>query len=113
MTLVRRLLRTTPVRTLLVVLVLALAWQGYLAVTAPGKVGDDLAAQVEVGEPVRVGVVLGFEPERFHTLFLQDYGRVIRVDGNEVHLRSVRPENVSMLARIYWIERLELLEEPT
>lgn len=112
MTLVGRAVRSLPGRTLLVFLVLALAWQAYLSISAPAKVGDGLVAEVDQGEPVQVGVVLGFEPERFHTLFLQDYGRVLRVEGNEVHLRSVRPENIDRLARIYWIERLETLEDP-
>ncbi|MGC5616066.1 hypothetical protein [Georgenia sp. Z1491] len=111
MTLTCRLLRTRPVRTILVVLALVLAWQLYLAIAAPGKIDDELAAQVDEGEPVRVGVVLDFPPERFHTLYLQDYGRILRVEGNEIQLRSVRPESVAMLARVYWVESLVPLEE--
>ena len=97
-------------RTIAVILVLVIAWQVYLSVRAPGRVDPALAAEVVLGGPVRVSVILNFEPERFHTLFLQDYGRVMGVSGNEVRLRDVRPESVGALARVYWIDRLEPLE---
>jgi hypothetical protein len=109
--LLRAFLRSTPGRTILVVLVAALAWQGYLYASAGSKVDAEVAAEVEAGEPVRVTVVLGFTPERFHTLYLQDYGRVMGIDGNEIHLRAVRPENIARLARVYWIDRLEPVAE--
>lgn|SRR5699024_6646870 len=108
--LVKRFLRTRLFRTVAVVLVLVLAWQLYLTVQAPGKIDPALQAAVEAGEPVRVQVTLGFPPERFHTLFLQDYGRVMQVEDHSVLLRDVRPESVGMLARIYWIEHLSPLE---
>jgi predicted transcriptional regulator len=93
--LLRAFLRSTPGRTILVVLVAALAWQGYLYASAGSKVDAEVAAEVEAGEPVRVTVVLGFTPERFHTLYL----------------RAVRPENIARLARVYWIDRLEPVAE--
>lgn len=104
-------LRSTPGRTIVVVLVAALAWQGYLYAAAGSKIDPEVASEVEAGEPVRVTVVLGFTPERFHTLYLQDYGRVMGIDGNEIPLRAVRPENIARLARVYWIDRLEPVAE--
>ena len=112
MTLVKRLLRTRLFKVVVAVLVLTLAWQVFLTIQAPGKVDPALQAQVEQGDqPVRIAVTLDFPPERFHTLFLQDYGRVIRVDGNSVHLRDVRPSSVRLLARVYWIDALFPLED--
>lgn len=106
-----RLLRSRVVKTLAVILALTLAWQAFLTVQAPSRIDADVAASVEKGEPLRVSVELGFAPERFHTLFLQDYGRVMGVSGNQVHLRDVRPESVGMLARIYWIDQIRPYEE--
>lgn len=109
MTVLSRLSRSRLVRTVVVILVLVLAWQIYLSIMAPAKISPELAAEAEQGEPVRVTVVLNFEPERFHTLFLQDYGRVMGVSGDEVRLRDVRPESVAALARVYWIAELDPL----
>lgn len=111
MTLLTRLWRSRLVKTVTVIVVLALAWQIYLSATAPGKIDPVLRAEVEQGRPLSIAVELGFPPERFHTLFLQDYGRVVKVEGNEVRLRSVRPESVDLLARVYWIDRLEPLAD--
>lgn len=109
--LLRAFLASTPGRTIIVVLVATLAWQSYLYAAAGAKIDPEVASAVEAGEPVRVTVVLGFAPERFHTLFLQDYGRVMGIDGDEIHLRAVRPENIARLARVYWIDRLEPVAE--
>ncbi|RZU32209.1 hypothetical protein [Blastococcus saxobsidens] len=111
MTLLRRLSRSTAFRTIVVVLVLALAWQVYLTVRAPGRIAPELAVAVEEGQPLRVSVALDFPPERFHSLKLQSYGHVMGVEDNRIHLRSVRPESVAALAKIYWVDRLELYED--
>lgn len=111
MTLFRRFARSTAFRTVAVIVVLALAWQLYLTIRAPGRIDPALASAVEQGEPLRVSVSLPFPAERFHSLKLQDYGHVMGVEGDRIDLRSVRPESVSALAKIYWIERVDLYEE--
>lgn len=111
MSILMRLARSRLVRTIAVILALVIAWQVYLSVTAPGRIDPGLAELVKEGEPVRVSVTLNFPPERFHTLFLQDYGRVMGVSESEVRLRDVRPESVGALARVYWIDHIEALEE--
>lgn len=111
MTLLGRFLRSQAFRAIAVVLVLALAWHVFLLLQAPGKVGDELSTAVEAGEPLRVSVLLGFPPERFHTLELQSYGHVMSVQGSRINLRSVRPESVDALARIYWVDEVELYDD--
>jgi hypothetical protein len=56
--------------------------------------------------------VLGFEPERFHVLELQEYGRVRGTDGTVLHLRSVSPAGVDEMARKYWIDEIRPAEDP-
>lgn len=109
MTMLRRILRTRVVKTVIAILVIVLAWQIYLTVRAPAHIDPQLAGQVAEGQPLRISVRLDFPPERFHTLFLQQYGRVMGVEGNHVDLRSVRPESVDALARVYWIDWIEPL----
>lgn len=106
MSILNRLARSRVVKTLAVILALVLAWQVYLTIRASGVVDPTLDALVAKGDPVRISVELGFAPERFHTLFLQDYGRVMGVNGDRVDLRDVRPESVGMLARVYWIDAI-------
>lgn len=110
MTLLGRLARSRVVKTVGVILAITLAWQLYLTIAAPGRVDPALAAQVEKGQPLRISVEFSFPPERFHTLYLQQYGRVMGVEGNRVDLRDVRPESVGALARVYWIAQLTPLE---
>ncbi|WP_261164703.1 hypothetical protein [Microbacterium sp. Marseille-Q6965] len=100
------MLRTRLVRVLAVVAILAAAWQAFLAFRAPGVVDPAVAAEVPVESSLRVEVVMDFAPERFHTLFLQSYGRISGSGEDFVRLRDVRPESVGMLARVYWIESI-------
>src|SRR5699024_5785163 len=106
----RRVLRSRLVKTLAVIAVLVIAWQVYVAVSAPGKIDPRVASEVDEGQPLRVRVELGFPPERFHTLRLQEYGHIMGVHGDTVSLRSVRPSSIGALARVYWIERIEPVE---
>lgn len=113
MTLLVRILRSRAVITLVTVAVLLGGWNIYLAVRAPSRVGPALEEQVDRGLPVRVAVELGFPAERFHTLELQQYGRVSGVDGNVVELRDVRPGSVNAIARIYWVDHVDAVESPS
>ena len=106
MMLLKRFARSRFIRTVAVLVALVIIWQIFLSVRANGRVDPALAAEAAEGQPVRVTVVVGFPPERFHTLFLQSYGRVVGVSGNEVQLRDVRPESVGMLARVSGIESI-------
>ncbi len=107
----RRFLRTRFAKTLIVVAAAVVAWQIFLSIRATGVVSEQLQAAASRGEPVELVVQLGFPPERFHTLFLQDYGHVRGVSTDGVVLRDVRPESVGMLARVYWVDRLTTPEE--
>lgn len=107
----RRFVKTRFAKTLVVIVAATIAWQIFLSVRAAGVVSEQLQAAVSQSHPVELVVQLGFEPERFHTLFLQDYGHVRGVSTDGVVLRDVRPENVGMLARVYWIDRLVTPEE--
>lgn len=103
MTLIKRLSRIRAMRLLAVVLLLAVVWNAYLLARAPGIISPEVSAEAAEGEPLQVGVQLDFPPERFHTLQLQSYGRVSRVEDQTVVLRDVRPESIALLARLYWV----------
>lgn len=112
MTLLVRALRSTGGRTLVVLVAAWLAWQLYLTATAGGKISAEVEDAADSGRPVGVAVTLGFAPERFHTLELQEFGRVAGVQDHTVELRDVAPGDVDDIARIYWVDSLDPLELP-
>jgi hypothetical protein len=102
----RRAARSAPLRRIAIVVLLVLAYQGWLSVQAIGKAGPGVGADPDVRGRFSVDVVLDFPPERYHVLELQKHGRVAGTDGTVVHLRGVSPAGVDALAREYWIEAL-------
>jgi hypothetical protein len=81
-----------------------LAWQGWLTLAAPAKIAPGLDA-----ERVNVLVTLPFPPERFHVLVFQRHGRVSGTHDNSVEVRGVRREDLSAVARPYWVKSVEPL----
>jgi hypothetical protein len=59
--------------------------------------------------PRNVIVVLDFQPERFHSERIQQYGAFAGRDGslNRIRLRNVRPARLRELAAIRWVARIE------
>jgi len=59
--------------------------------------------------PSNVIVVLDFQPERFHSERIQQYGAFAGRDGglNRIRLRNVRPARLRDLAAIPWVARIE------
>jgi hypothetical protein len=59
--------------------------------------------------PSNVIVVLDFQPERFHSERIQQYGAFAGRDGglNRIRLRNVRPSRLRELAAIPWVARIE------
>src|SRR5690606_29229925 len=72
----RKLLGTVGGRTLAVLLLLIILYQAWLTVTATSKVHDAVGSNPDERGRFAVDVVLGFPPERFHILQLQNYGRI-------------------------------------
>jgi hypothetical protein len=60
-------------------------------------------------EPRNVVVVLNFVPDRFHNERVAEYGVFAGRDGalNRIRLRNVSPGNLSRLAAVAWIARIE------
>ena len=102
-----RLLALPRVRLLLGLLLLFGAWQGWLVLSAPGKIASAL-----VGRPrVDVMVTLPFPPERFHVMAFQRYGRVSGTEDNAIELRGVREADLVAIARKYWVRRIDPVPE--
>ena len=108
MKLLRAILRTGRGRFVLAVLLLSLAWQGWLSATAPGKVAPAVLQSSQT-QKVNVLVTLAFPPERFHVLSFQKFGRVTGTQDNTVELRGVNKADLSSVARPHWVTKVEPL----
>ena len=86
--------------------ILYLAFQIHLFLAAPGKIAPELKSGAE---KVNVLVTLPFQPERFHLLVFQRYGRVSGTRDNSIELRGVAHDNLRAVARPYWVNKVEPL----
>lgn len=99
-------LRSRKTHILIAVAVGYLAWQLWLAVSAPQKVAKFAGSS----EKVNILVVLPFEPERFHVQLMQTYGRVSGTQEKSVEVRGVKRADLTTIARPYWVKRVEPLQ---
>jgi hypothetical protein len=106
MRLVRTALESRRGRILLGLLLAWLAWQGWLALSAPSKV----AAGFPDRQRVSALITLPFAPERFHILVFQRFGRVSGTEGNAVELRNIDKSQLNAIARYHWVKRVEPLQ---
>ncbi len=88
-------------------LVLFAVWQIYLEFAAPGKVDASLR---EGKNKVNVQVVLPFTPDRFHVMAMQQFGRVSGTEDTSIEVRGVKRDDLSSLARPFWVKRIEPLK---
>ena len=109
MNVLRAIVRSARGRIVLGALALYLGFQAWLSWSAPGKIAPELAAGT--ARRVNVAVLLPFPPERFHVLAFQRFGRVAGTEENAVELRGVLKENLTALARPYWVVRVDPIAE--
>lgn len=100
------LLQQPRVRLLLGALAVYLLWQAWLFIAAPGKV----SLQIDQAQArVNVLVSLPFQPERFHVLMFQKFGRVSGTTDTAVEVRGVPPTRLMAMARYHWVSRIDPL----
>lgn len=106
-----KVLRHRTVATIVVIGVLIAGWSIAMAAIAPSKLSPELSAAMNTeDDSLRVAVELGFVPERFHTLRMQEFGNVMQVDGNTIHVRSLAADEVMTIAQLYWVQSLDLIQ---
>ena len=99
--------QSTQGRIVFAGILLYAVWQIYLGVTAPGKVAESLR---EGKGKVNVQVVLPFTPGRFHVMAMQQFGRVSGTEDTSIEVRGVKRDDLSGLARPFWVKRIEPLK---
>ena len=94
-------------KIVIVSLFLFAVWQIYLELAAPGKVDASLR---DGKNKVNVQVVLPFTPDRFHVMAMQQFGRVSGTEDTSIEVRGVKRDDLSSLARPFWVKRIEPLK---
>lgn len=94
-------------RIVFVCLLLYAVWQIHLGLSAPGKVSESLR---DGKGKVNVQVVLPFTPDRFHVIAMQQFGRVSGTEDTSIEVRGVKRDDLSSLARPFWVKRIEPLK---
>ena len=103
----RSILQSTQGRLVMACVLLYALWQIYLGMLAPGKIANDLR---EGKGKVNVQVVLPFTPDRFHVMAMQKFGRVSGTDDTAIEVRGVKRDDLSSLAHLFWVKRIEPLK---
>jgi hypothetical protein len=107
MTLWHSIWRSNRGRLVLAGLFLYAIWQIYLGVSASGKV---VASLRDGKNKVNVQVILPFTPDRFHVMAMQQFGRVSGTEDTSIEVRGVKRDDLSSLARPFWVKRIEPLK---
>src|SRR6478672_10083723 len=102
----RDAVRSRKTHILLLLAACYLAWQLWLTIAAPYKIADF----GDGPEKVNILVTLPFPPERFHVQLFQTYGRVSGTQENAVEVRGVKRADLTTVARLYWVTRVEPLQ---
>ncbi|WP_205857325.1 hypothetical protein [Phytoactinopolyspora endophytica] len=102
----RKLIGTVGGRTLVVLVALLIAYQVWITVSAGGKIADGVKDEPDRRGRYTIDVELGFPPERFHMLDLQEYGAIRGTDDNVLHLHQVTEDGIDAIARKYWVNEI-------
>ena len=75
----------------------------------PDRIDADLTAQIEKSDAlVNLVITSKFPAEEFHLGIFQEVGTIRGNKGRDTFLFRVKPKDVRMLARKYWIEKIAL-----
>lgn len=108
MKLARAILASSKGRIMLLVALGIVGWHGWLWAAAPFKISADMPTE---GRRVDVVVTLPFVPQRFHVQEMQRFGRVSGTRENRIEVRRVERANLTRLARPFWVESVEPLQQ--
>jgi len=105
----RRWHHRRDVRFVLAVAAFLFLFYGWGFYYGPSRLSDDLTAQLGNSDaPVNLVITSKFPAEEFHLGIFQEVGTIRGNEGRDTFLYRVKPGDVRMLARKYWIEQIDL-----
>lgn len=91
--------------SLLLVLGLAVYWLASIYCGSQKLTAAEIAAAQTAsgGDDLNLEIALGFAPEQFHFLYLQEFGRMAGAGDAFIRLRGVSVQSATRLAKHYWV----------
>ena len=78
-------------------------------VNGPSRLAENLSSQMDKSDaPVDLVITSKFPAEEFHLGIFQEVGTIRGNKGRDTFLYRVKPGDVRMLSRKYWIEKINL-----
>ena len=98
------------IRFILFVATFIVLFYGWGFIEGPSRIDTTLSAQIEKSDaPVDLVITSNFPAEEFHLGIFQEVGTIRGNKDRDTFLYRVKPKDVRMLARKYWIKRISLV----
>ena len=103
---------STPLVGVPALVAVVLVWQLYAAWHAATHLAPEVGAALRDQGRADLEVELPFEPEKFHLVYFQSRGRVVGVEGQQVRMADVGPDQAREIAGQYWVSAVRPLQGP-
>ena len=105
----RRWYHRRDARFVLVILSLVTVFYSWSYITGPSRLSINLSKLLEKHEmPVNLVIRTNFPAQEFHLGVFQEAGTIRGSKGLDTLLYKVKPKDIRMLSRKYWIERIDI-----
>ena len=105
----RRWYHRRDARFVLVILSLMAVFYSWSYITGPSRLSVNLSKLLEKHEmPVNLVITTNFPAQEFHLGVFQEAGTIRGSKGLDTLLYKVKPKDIRMLSRKYWIERIDI-----
>ena len=105
----RRWYHRRDARFVLVILSLMAVFYSWSYITGPSRLSVNLSKLLEKHEmPVNLVITTNFPAQEFHLGVFQEAGTIRGSKGRDTLLYKVKPKDIRMLSRKYWIERIDI-----
>jgi hypothetical protein len=105
----RRWYHRRDARFVLVILSLMAVFYSWSYITGPSRLSINLSKLLEKHEmPVNLVITTNFPAQEFHLGVFQEAGTIRGSKGLDTLLYKVKPKDIRMLSRKYWVERINV-----
>jgi hypothetical protein len=105
----RRWYHRRDTRFVLVVISLVAIFYSWSYITGPSRLSINLSKLIEKQEtPVNIVITTNFRAQEFHLGVFQEVGTIRGSKGLDTLLYKVKPKDIRMLSRKYWIKRIDI-----
>ena len=105
----RRWYHRRDIRFVLVIISLVAVFYSWSYITGPSRLSINLSKLIENQEtPVNLVITTNFPAQEFHLGVFQEAGTIRGSKGLDTLLYKVKPKDIRMLSRKYWIKRIDI-----